>query len=76
MIKAVLKWGTYFLRVPLRNKYQYVQFKKIYTKTKRKAKITKGKGIHTLRHSFATHMYEYNPTMVFHGTIIARHAKP
>jgi len=35
-----------------------VTVQRIYTKTKRKAKITKGKGIHILRHSFATHMYE------------------
>jgi len=31
---------------------------KIYNNAKNKAKITKGKGIHTLRHSFATHLYE------------------
>ena len=31
---------------------------RIYYKSKEKAKITKGRGIHTLRHCFATHMLE------------------
>lgn len=42
----------------LEKKISTVTAQRIYTKTKIKAKITKGKGIHTLRHSFATHMYE------------------
>ena len=31
----------------------------IYYKAKKKAGITRGKGIHTLRHCFATHLLEY-----------------
>ena len=46
---------------PTKNSIRHISItsaQRIYNKAKKKESITKGKGIHTLRHCFATHLLE------------------